>query len=259
MSAGYYPDAMPNMINPQIKQPRVIIKGMLSKQQLTTRRNKDSPLYPLPRGDLEKTMFDLLKGDIVISKNERQQGLGAEDDPLLRDHVGIMATVNGMGQANRDMSMGFMSRKYREYHFSGIVTDDYEFTSVDKHGVEVQSSGTTEIVNNGPHDIDAGDLLYWAFPDPSKLSLGFDKRRQAQGGRQGLWVKPLKERNVAISSLKLVYEYIRIQVSPDAQNQFSQPGQQPVHFNDAKEFEEQHKTLWESIKSIGMLFLLSMI
>jgi hypothetical protein len=253
------------MINPLVDQPHLLAKGIPDKYSINNRfSKKTTPQIPFTRDPYKHTALDVQKGDIVIFKKESPQLIGLDDDPSMRDHIPIQFTVNGMGRIGSDFKAKELS-KYQKYQFLGIIPQDYRYDSIDLHGVKVQLTGIAEIVNNGPHEIKAGQLLYWKIPDPEKLSSGLDRREFASvGGRQAFWVKPLSEDcSSTCFSTRAIYQHVCRLFPPGTVVSTGGPsrrmGKKQQSEREEDELLDTFKILWDAINELGILFLLNLI
>lgn len=177
MSFGSYPDTEyprvnEGMYSPQISQGVVLVKGKMDTL-LYAVATQDSGLYDYG-GDCTPPCYKMPKNCPTPNLQCRNRAIAFQKipdsgvdfsevmnlytpDDYGESGVPVMTSLYGQGEKNNRFDL------YNRIKPFGIIWNGNEDNYTDKFNVQV--GGTIQVSNNGPHRINAGDIIYADLPE----------------------------------------------------------------------------------------------
>lgn len=146
-------------------------------------------------------VFDIAFYDILLVEKASLKSLkSAKNQKDLRKEPEVIPCANGL-YIDNDVTEGSLCNNnsiydqiYKKYHFYGIANYgtsgpfpfDSSMATKTQNGVSVLAGGSTQMINSGPDELEAGDLICWDVPRIEELNTrqlpgptsGQDKKKQ---------------------------------------------------------------------------------
>ena len=141
-----------NLLDQVGTQGRITGTVYLDEDEVAWRRNNNRTLGPekLFKGAATDKAFTMQPNEIALARRNMES--------TLEEHA--FTSLSGLPVEN-------LGRELRQTYFVGVIIGSDEH---DEGGVAVVKSGTVTVVNNGPADIHAGDLVCYTFPNPKDVN-----------------------------------------------------------------------------------------